>query len=228
MKIRLLILFLAGLILSNRAFGFQGEDKSAIPNDMAIVIAFPEIPIAIPTNPSIWNFFAHLFDMDKDDHLMVGHAGIILVEGETGNLKYFDFGRYDQRESELGPRPENFGVTRSPETVKLMDLDIKAEISDGIINNLDEILIHVAIKPCFKDYGRLEGAVYYDLDLKKMESFARAIEDDGYVKYGCPAQQYCSRFSRQIIRAGGGDFPPWSYSGMQMVNYVRRIYPVNR
>lgn len=200
------------------------RDKPRKNNDLAVIVAFPEKPIPLPTDPTIWNRIARALDFDGDDHWDVGHAGVILINGESGEAEYVDFGRYEDREALLGQRPENFGVVRSPATVPGFKIERKARIENNILVNLDTLLIDLAIKPYFRDYGRLEAAVYYDLDMDKMLMLKSELEEEGYIKYGCPTQQYCTRFVRQVIRRGGGKFRVGNYTGMQDVRYTRRLF----
>jgi len=75
---------------------FAGKDHKGI----AVILAFPEKPIPLPTDPTIWNKMARLFDFDNDDMWMVGHAGVMILDPEAGEAEYVDFGRYDNREAD--------------------------------------------------------------------------------------------------------------------------------
>lgn len=191
---------------------------------MAIVVNFPEKPIRIPEYKSIWHFGAHLLDFDRDNHLMVGHTGVILVEGLTGKANYFDFGRYDDRDDLMGPRPEFYGVVRSALHVPQLELEIKARFENGWIANLDSILIHLGSKKPLNSYGRMQIAVVYQLDYDQMIEKARSFEQRGYIFYGAPAHLYCTSFVRKVIRAGGSAFGYFNFTGKQTVRYVRKKF----
>ncbi len=190
--------------------------------DMAIVVNFPEKPILIPQYRSFWNFWAHVFDFNKDNYANVGHTGVILVDGTTGDLSYYDFGRYDDRRDQMGPRPEFYGTVRSARHVPELKLKIKARLENGWISNLDTVLVHLGAKKFFRSYGAIHTAIVYNLDLKRMVAKATEVEDQQFLFYGAPTHMYCTRFVREVIRAGGGTFGYTVFTGTQTVKHVRR------
>lgn len=194
---------------------------------MAIVVDFPEKPILIPQYRSFWNFWTHVFDFNRDQFVMVGHTGVILVNGTSGDLAYYDFGRYDDRNDLVGPRPEYYGTVRSARHVPQLELKLKARLENGWITNLDTILLHLGSNKLFRSYGRIEAAVVYDLDLSRMLARARGFEERVHMYYGAPVHQYCTRFVRDVIRAGGGSFSILSFTGKQTVRDVRRKWPTD-
>lgn len=196
--------------------------RIATKDAVAVVIAFPEKDISIPTIPNIWNGIARLFDFDGDNHLRVGHAGLLIIDPNNGTVKYVDFGRYDERKDLPCERPENYGVVRTPETVPELRIRIKARFQDGVLMNLDSLLVHLAAKPLFRSYGRVEASEYHHLNLEKMVRFIEEVSQKGYVRYGCPNLQYCSKFARQVIRKGGGRYSFSTLTGMQMVRWNRK------
>lgn len=217
--------FLMAFILSasgSVALNSNPDKRIRTKDGVAVVIAFPEKNIPLPTDPTLWNKLARLFDFDGDDHWKVGHAGLMLIDKNTGEVEYVDFGRYEDRIDLQEPRPLNFGTVRSSPTVPGLKLDVKAKIVEGIIENLDTLLIHLASKPFFEGYGRLEASVYDRLNLENMKAFVASLSEKGYIKYGCPTQQYCSRFARQVIRKGGGRYSLGIYTGQQMVKWGRK------
>ena len=193
--------------------------------DMAVVVNFPDKPIRIPHYRSVWNFGARLFDFNRDGFGMVGHTGVILVDGVSGDLFYFDLGRYDDREDLIGPRPEFYSTVRSARHVPQLELKLKARFQNGWIANLDTILIHLGAKDLFKSYGRMEVAQIFHLNLEKMVHKARSVEDIPYHYYGAPVHQYCTRFVREVIRAGGGSFGFTVFTGTQTVKHVKKFWP---
>lgn len=209
-------------VLSDTTSASEGGGKKKAKNGMAVVVAFPEKNIPLPTDPTIWNHMARLLDFDGDGHWRVGHAGLLLIDKLNGETEYVDFGRYDDREDLPGPRPENYGVVRSPETIPEFKLQLRARFEDGILANLDSLLIMLAANPGFKDYGRIEAAVYDRLQLDKMKDFVSELSREGYIPYGCPTRQYCTRFARQVIRKGGGRYSIGVYTGQQMVHWNRK------
>ncbi len=222
MNIPFLILF-AGLMTSLPLQALiPGGGKESKNDGLAIVIAFPDKNIPLPTDPTIWNKLARFFDFDRDDHWKVGHAGLLLIDKKSGLAKYVDFGRYDHRIDIEEDRPDNYGVVRTPETVPELELDVKARFANDEIVNLDSLMASLATKSIFQSYGRIEAAVYDRLNFNRMVDFVKEVSSQGYVKYGCPTHQYCSKFARQVIRKGGGRFSLTTYTGMQMVRWNRK------
>lgn len=189
---------------------------------MAIVVNFPDKPIKLPYYRSFWNFWAHVFDFNRDNFARVGHTGVILVNGSTGDLEYFDFGRYDDRNDLMGPRPEFYGTVRSSGHVPGLALKMHAKFSNGWISNVDTILLHLGAKKLFTGYGRIEAAEVYRLNYDKMINRARRFEDVDYHLYGAPSNLYCTSFVRKVIRAGGGSFAFSVFTGTQTVKHVRK------
>ncbi len=95
----------------------------------------------------------------------------------------------------------------------------------SIITNLNEILTLLANKKVFDGYGRMTGSVYTGLNYDAMLSFARSLEQKGFVKFGGYLgingnTNYCARFAREVIQKGGGSFTPNVFSGAQNVNFT--------
>lgn len=185
--------------------------------DFAIMIAFPDQTASVGNTT-----FGKLIDFNKDGQLPVGHAGIIIVNGLTGEANYFDFGRYNNRKSELGSRSKDQGIVRSHTTVGGLTLPV-AQIENGVIVNVEEITQALNDSYHFGgSYGQLTYAVIDGLNYDAMLSFARGLENQGFIKFDCPHGQYCARFARQVARAGGASFAPWVFSGKQNVNSKKR------
>ena len=222
-KISRAILVIGSLFLLP-AVDVSGQKAATPSNDMAIIVNFPEKPILIPTYRSLSNEVAHWFDWNRDGYVMVSHTGIILCESETGQLLYFDFGRYNNRNDLMGPRPEYYGTVRSVDHVPELELPVKAKIEEGMIANLDTILIYLAINDLFDGYGRIDPAVIPDLNFERMVEKAREFESFDYHFYGAPFHLYCTSFVRKVLFAGGFRFTPWIFTGQQTINFVRRKF----
>jgi RHS repeat-associated protein len=201
-------------------------------NDMAIMVAFPDAPQNIQEEGGIYTKAANVWDEywegDDDGKLTVGHAGVIIVNGTTGAVYYFDFGRYNDREYQLGKRPgKDFGVVRSSHTVGDLYLDITAKFDkNGQISNLGAITNMLASKPIFQKYGRMTSGVYYGLNFNAMLDYARTLETKGtgFVPFGAPNKQYCARFAREVANAGGASFGLFTFTGQGNVEDANRKF----
>lgn len=221
--IHLLLLFLLGS-LSLPTLSAQSETESISPDpsdsayhDIAILVAFPDMEIRIPTRRGLTNKVSTVLDFNEDEMLPVGHAGIVIIEGSSGHTFYFDFGRYQQREDSLGHRPAETGVVRSCFTVEGLELPT-ASIVDGKLLNAFEIVSALDTLMIFSHYGRITASVYYGLSFERMIGYARSIEQEGYLPYGAPFRQYCSRYAREVAEAGGANFSFIAFTGQQNVN----------
>lgn len=93
-----------------------------------------------------------------------------------------------------------------------------AIIEDGEITNVEQILQSIYNKDRLgKRYGRMLAALYTGLNFEDMVSYARDREAQGYTKFQCPAGDYCAKFVRQVVGAGGGYFPFTVFTGEQNV-----------
>ncbi|MCD6333143.1 MAG: hypothetical protein J7L89_07715 [Bacteroidales bacterium] len=223
MKKSSLIFLLTALFLwPVRGYSLKHTDRKR--KDIAIIVQFPEDPIAIPNYRSFWNTMAHLFDFNHDGYWPVGHTGVLLVEAASGHVEYFDMGRYDDRNDLTGPRSDFYGVVRSARHVPSLRIKLQAKIVNGWVENMDEILIHLGAKTLIKDYGRIEAAVVYRVDYQRMVRKARRLEDMGYIYYGAPTHLYCTSFVRKVVRKGGQPFPWLVFTGTQTIKHIRKSF----
>ncbi|MDA3911066.1 MAG: hypothetical protein PF448_06900 [Bacteroidales bacterium] len=182
-------------------------------DDFAIMIAFPEKTADVTP-------LGQIVDTDNDGELEVGHAGVIIVNADTGDTRYFDFGRYNDRTAELGERPDGYGIVRSSATVSSLWLP-SAVVENGTISNVDEILDALKNKQIFSGYGKMTAGLVKGLNYNRMKGFATKRESKGYMKFGCPLPQYCAKFARDVVRAGAlfqPVFPAHVFTGQQNVN----------
>jgi hypothetical protein len=193
-------------------------------NDLAILVAFPDLQIELTNRFGISNVFGQIIDRDKDWHLRIGHAGIIIIDRSSGAACYYDFGRYEHRANEFGQRPQNHGITRC--SSELEDLYLpQALFANGELLNLNDILVSLRNNASVAPYGRITAAVYHGLSYEAMIAYADTISMNGYLPYGAPFFQYCSRFAREVAEAGGARFGFFTYTGQQNVNATLRQNP---
>jgi hypothetical protein len=133
----------------------------------------------------------------KDDHYKAGHAASILVNHSTGELKYFDFGRYHS--------PIGKGRVRDSETDPDLTLDIIADIdSNNTILNIEEILITISKKKACHGKGRLLATVCSEVNYVDTLKKAKQMQNRDAIAYGPFAYKgtNCSRFVSQILIEG--------------------------
>ncbi len=131
----------------------------------------------------------------KNGYYTVGHAAFVLVNFETLELKYYDFGRYHT--------PAKHGRVRSYDTDPELKLNTKAEIINGKIVNLEVLMNELQSKKACHGDGELWASSYYNIDLEKAFSKAKKMQDKGTICYG-PLNirgTNCSRFVSQVAKA---------------------------
>ncbi len=192
--------------------------------DIAILVAFPDLQIPLTERFGLANIFAQMLDRDKDWHLRVGHAGIIIIDRSSGAACYYDFGRYEHRIHELGERPHNHGITRCSSDLEGLSLP-QALFAGAELTNARELLSSLRLNQAIATYGRITAAVYPGLSYEAMQAYADDLSANGYLPYGAPFFQYCSRFAREVAEAGGASFNLFIYTGQQNVNATLRQNP---
>jgi len=129
----------------------------------------------------------------KDGKYNAGHAAFLLIDNYTGNIQYFDFGRYHT--------PMKYGRVRSKLTDPDIEIQHQAIIQDGAITNLDEILLErYSNKACHGD-GRLTAAIVKNIDHAKALSKVMRMQDREAIYYG-PFEfggTTCSRLVAQTV-----------------------------
>jgi hypothetical protein len=152
----------------------------------------------------------------KDGYYSVGHAAYLLINNVTGEIQYFDFGRYQT--------PMKYGRVRSKLTDPDIDTKLKAVIKNGVILNLDEILVERYYnKACHGD-GRLTASIVKHIDYDKAMKKATAMQEREAIYYG-PFEfggTTCSRFVAQTVLSSSSD---WLTKMMILLPYTISATP---
>lgn len=163
--------------------------------DIALPLAWPD---QTARGDELWMAILKKIGIVKNLNFKVGHAAIVLIERKTGEIRYFDFGRY------LTPR--GFGRARSALFDPRLELHTIARFdSEGKLNNLEEILEELKSKEsATHGGGMLLCSLAYGISFKKAVAFAETLVDKGPVLYGAlaPSNNSCSRYVAQILCEG--------------------------
>jgi len=131
----------------------------------------------------------------KDNYYKVGHAAMLLIDNETGNVEYFDFGRYHT--------PLKMGRVRSVKTDPDLVFTTRAQFdeSDNILN-LESILLEIDSMPTSHGDGKTLASVLKDVDYDKAFNKINTMQSEGAIDYGPFALKgtNCSRFVAQVSR----------------------------
>ncbi len=161
-----------------------------------IALAYPEEFVAMI--PAWYRKPLEWVGLIKNDMICAGHSALALVDKNTGEVEYADFGRYIT--------PFGKGRTRTMETDPECSFDVKAKFNDkGKIINEEEILIEIEAHPeKTHGAGKMYASFCYDVDYKKAKKFITDINLQGSVTYA-PFQRNgsnCARFVYDTFKAG--------------------------
>ena len=151
----------------------------------------------------------------KSVNWKVGHAGVILINRETGKATYTDFGRYS------GSTNGN-GITRTSDERSYLTPKSAKFDDDGNLTNARDIVKSVIKRNVFKekDYGsEVLFATVGGLDFDAMSKF---MSGNGAKEYGFgKGQTYCAKYACDVIKAGGGAIGSWD---MEALVEEARVY----
>lgn len=183
--------------------------------DFIIPLAWPEAPVRTAGGP--YDKILQMFKLYRNGYYKAGHAAFLLVNHETGDIDYFDFGRYIS--------PDRNGRARSKETDPEVIFDVKAEIKDGDIVNYYEIVKAIGEHPQTHGEGTLYTGVQKGINHAKAIEFIKSIQKAPYTPYGpfVIGGTNCSRFVAQTIaksiEKGGYKFIyPWYFTPAPLGN----------
>ncbi len=160
--------------------------------DSAIIVSWPETTIR---GDESWMMFFKKIGIVKNLNFVVGHTGVILVCHKTGDILYYDFGRY------ITSRKN--GRARSKDSDPRLELPIKAEFTaHGQIANLEAISVLLETKKdAVQGYGKLYFSVAYGVNFQKAKLYGDNLVREGSMSYGAVAKgsNNCSRFITRLL-----------------------------
>lgn len=164
-------------------------------NGFAIALAWPE---TLCKQAGAWyDNLMHFVGINSRGYYRVGHAAIVLVDGNTGNCHYFDFGRYHA--------PHGHGRVRSTVTDHDLKIRTKAHFSHEMfgIENISDILSELQNNVSTHGTGRLLGSVI-PINFNKAHRYAMHLNGMDYIPYGPFLQNgtNCSRFVNSVLYRG--------------------------
>jgi hypothetical protein len=164
-------------------------------NGFAIALAWPD---TLCKQAGAWyDFLLYYLGINRLGYYKVGHAALVLIDDESGNCRYFDFGRYHA--------PAGHGRVRSKETDFDLKIRTRAIVSSDCKNicNLKEILTELYENPSTHGTGMIFGAATR-INHIEVEKFIFQLQEKEHVPYGPFIQNgtNCSRFVNSAILAG--------------------------
>lgn len=163
-------------------------------NGIILPLAWPEG--LVPSNHQKYDRYMSWFNLCKNGFYKVGHAAMLLVNTDTGEVYYYDFGRYIAE-------PRRYGRIRSVKTDAELVFTISAECRKGEITNLDEILKYTASHPHTHGKGKLYAGLCRGYHFEEVYDHIERQQSRGLIKYGAftIGGTNCSRFVAQTMAA---------------------------
>ena len=162
--------------------------------DLAIALAWPE---QTARGDEKWMKVLKDVGIVKNLNFKVGHAAVLLIQKRTGQVCYYDFGRY------ICPR--GMGRARSVNFDPNLELRTIAVWKNNQLHNLKEILDEVyAMRKHTHGEGVLYCGLSYFVSFERAKAYADKVVDRGIIPYGAFAikSNNCSRFVAQIMAKG--------------------------
>ncbi|RMA57745.1 DUF6695 family protein [Ulvibacter antarcticus] len=160
-----------------------------------IVLAYPDTFVTV-SDEWICKFLP-LVGLGTRHYIKAGHAALVLIENESGEARYFDFGRY--------VTPKGHGRVRGANTDVELILPFNALIDENhSLKNLKEFLLWLDANPQkTHGEGRLIASVCESVDYNLANDFIYTLQQKGSVRYGAFSQteSNCSRFVTDTILA---------------------------
>ncbi len=178
----------------------------------AIAIAWPE---TICKQAGAWyDTPMRWIGINKNNYYKVGHAAVVLINGDTGNCYYFDFGRYHT--------PYQYGRVRDEESDHDLEIKTKAIFDEnGKLLNYLTILMELYSNPSCHGSGPLHAS-YCNIEFESAIRKAKQMQKESPLSYG-PFKMTgtnCSRFVNTVILCGKPTFLYWL-----LLSYPKTLTP---
>lgn len=171
--------------------------------DFAIILTWPDATIR---GDEKWMMFFKKIGLVKNLNFKVGHTGIVIVNRQTGEMLFYDFGRYIT--------PRGYGRARSKFSDPLLDINLKAKIENNTIVNLEEIVqLFEEMKSAMYGDGRLFFSIVHGINFNLAKAYGDEWVEQGTYPYGAVAKNNnnCSRFITRMLMKSSRKFHFWHY-----------------
>ena len=166
--------------------------------DTAIVIAWPQCTARADESLAI---FLKKAGVLKNLNMRVGHAAICLINPQSNEVLYYDFGRYIT--------PRGFGRARNKYTDPDLAINTKAVFDDnGDLQNVEAIAAELdSISKFTHGYGPLVFSVSKTINFIKAKSYADDMIQQGHFPYNglYKSASNCARYVTETMKAANED-----------------------
>ncbi|WP_029489339.1 DUF6695 family protein [Ochrovirga pacifica] len=158
-----------------------------------VILAYPDTvvrPAYAELSSKIWP----LLGVGSKHAVQAGHAALLLIALDTGNVDYYDFGRYITS--------NGYGRVRSKETDVELHIPIKAVIKNKSVVNLDDLLLWLDCSPeKTHGEGRLIAGQHKEVDYSKAQKIIAQMQAKDQLPYGAFVKKgsNCARFVTDVL-----------------------------
>ena len=170
-------------------------------NDFAIILTWPDATIR---GDEKWMMFFKKIGIVKNLNFKVGHTGIVLVNHLSGEMLFYDFGRYIT--------PRGYGRARSKDSDPLLNIPMNAVLMENKIQNLNDIIESFEeLKLAMHGEGRLFYNVVENVDFNLAKKYGDQCVMEGTYPYGAVAKgnNNCSRFITRMLMKASKKYHFW-------------------
>lgn len=148
-----------------------------------LTLAYPE---TIVMHAEEWySPYLKYLGIGNQTHVRAGHAALVLINKQTGELEYHDFGRY------ITPEPN--GRVRGKDTDCELDFPLQARIENNDIVNLKEILQFLATNPKLTHGdGTLYASVCNTIDYDLARTHITKMQNKHFIRYAAFVNDACN------------------------------------
>ncbi|WP_298239300.1 DUF6695 family protein [uncultured Algibacter sp.] len=148
-----------------------------------LTLAYPDTIVMV--SEEWFSPFLRYLGVGKKNYLRAGHAALVLINKDTGELEYHDFGRYITSEPN--------GRVRGKDTDNELDFPLKAKIKNDKIENLNEILEFLGTHPKLTHGdGKLVASVCCAVDYKKARAHITQMQERHFIRYAAFIKNACN------------------------------------
>lgn len=202
-------------------------------NNSGIILALAYPDTIVRTAEEWYSPFLRFIGIGKKHYIRAGHAALVLIEKATGNLSYYDYGRY------VTKLP--YGRVRSKVRDRELDFPLHAIIRNGEIVNLEEILHFLGNNPKLTHgEGKMIASVCDQIDYDVAKKYINYCLRQGSTTYAAFLKNAsnCARFVTDTLIASVTNpklkkqlkkstwFTPSTVGNVMLANTTKHVYEV--
>ncbi|NQX86360.1 MAG: hypothetical protein HRT67_10735 [Flavobacteriaceae bacterium] len=160
-----------------------------------LTLAYPETIVRVAKE--WYSPYLRYFGIGKKNYVRAGHAAMVLIDKGTGVLEYYDFGRY------ITSVPN--GRVRGKITDHELNFPLQADIVDGEIVNLNEVLKFLATHPKLTHgEGKMIASVCNEVHYQRARNKVLEMQKQQFIRYAAFKKKAsnCARFVASVLIAG--------------------------